>query len=404
MRCAAAFALAGLALSACAPAHPAVFPAAPPSLALAAEFIIPPGTSFTRLRDLRFGGLSGVVSIEGGHLLAVSDDRENSRVIQLRVEHDASSMRLVPVGIVVLERATGAPAKLDPEAIALTPDGNMLISSEGVLEEEPRVPPAIVEYTRAGRFVRQLPVPGRFVPNAQGPLTTGVRLNAGFESLTVTPDGERLFTANELPLVQDDDEDTMADPRPVRIVEYTRAGGSYAPTREFVYEIASFGAVPFAPGFIINGVVELLALSGTELLVLERGFVQSALDQNQSLNRIRIFRASLEGSTDVSGVESLRGRTYTPVRKTLIADLNALEGLSPSLRNLENFEAFAWADDGGGSRSLLVVSDDNFSTRQVTAFLLLRAISSEGLRPFGLPHTLSRAPLRRRAPFAWLTR
>ena len=29
---------------------------------------------------------------------------------------------------------------------------------------------------------------------------------------------------------------------------------------------------------------------------------------------------------------------------------------------------------------------------------------SEGLSPLGLPYTLSRAPLRRRAPFAWLTR
>src|SRR6476660_3032815 len=28
----------------------------------------------------------------------------------------------------------------------------------------------------------------------------------------------------------------------------------------------------------------------------------------------------------------------------------------------------------------------------------------EGLSPFGLPHTLSRAPLRRRAPVAWLAR
>src|SRR6476646_6093629 len=36
---------------------------------------------------------------------------------------------------------------------------------------------------------------------------------------------------------------------------------------------------------------------------------------------------------------------------------------------------------------------------RVDHFMLIR-----GASPLGLPHTLSRAPLRRRAPFAWLAR
>jgi hypothetical protein len=92
------------------------------------------------------------------------------------------------------------------------------------------------------------------------------------------------------------------------------------------------------------------------------------------MNRIRLFRVSLEGASDISGRETLRGAAgIVPVRKTLVADLNALPGLSPTLRNLDNFEGLAWGPAGrDGVRPMVIVSDDNFNARQVTAFLFLR--------------------------------
>ena len=61
----------------------------------------------------------------------------------------------------------------------------------------PCLPPSINVYSRHGDFVHRIPLPDKFVPEPTGKATRGARGNAGFESLTLTPDGERLFTAAE---------------------------------------------------------------------------------------------------------------------------------------------------------------------------------------------------------------
>jgi hypothetical protein len=44
--------------------------------------------------------------------------------------------------------------------------------------------------------------------------------------------------------------------------------------------------------------------------------------------------------------------------------------LSPALARLENFEGLAFGPPVGGSRTLLMMSDDNFRATQKTSFLL----------------------------------
>jgi hypothetical protein len=343
------------------------------ALRLAGEFLIPAGTRFDAAGPSRFGGISGLATLPGGcDLLGISDDDDNSRLYRLRVRETAKGLQVVPVQHIPLEPAAGAPATLDAEGIALTRTGTVLISSEGTGRTDPRYQPVILEYAQDGRFVRQLPVPPRFVPDRRGRLTTGVRRNGGFESLTVTPDFTRLFTANELPLVQDGAADPFAAGSRVRIVEYAADGDGYRPAREFAYELAPLERPGFATGSSVNGLVELLAVNGTELLALERGFIR-VRGSPLGVNRIHLFRISLEGATDVSSIDSLAGRhEVRPVRKTLVQDFTRLSGLSLRLVNLENFEGLAWVGKGqGAERSLLTVSDDNFNPLQVTAFLLL---------------------------------
>lgn len=354
-------------------------------LELAGEFLIPPATKFAAVGPSRFGALSGLTTLPGGcELLAISDDDSDSRFYRLRLRATAAGIRVEPVQRIPLERASGAPETLDPEGIALTRSGTVLVSSEGIGGAGPRLPPAILEYAQSGRFIRQLPVPRHFIPNRTGPLRTGVRRNGGFESLTATPDFARLFTANELPLVQDGPEDAFSKGQRIRILEYTEGEEGYSPARQFAYELAPLEHPTFATGFSVNGVSELLAVNGTELLVLERGFVQMS-GSRLGVNSVRLFRVSLDGATDVSSFDSLAGRDVTPVRKTLVQDFRDLAGLSLRLLNLENFEGLAWVGTGeSADRSLLVVSDDNFNALQVTAFLLLDWRTS-GSRCAGLP-------------------
>jgi hypothetical protein len=100
-----------------------------------------------------------------------------------------------------------------------------------------------------------------------------------------------------------------------------------------------------------------------------------SVDRTQAVNRIRLFRAVLDGATDVSRFDALReAGAVTPVRKTQLLDVNRVGGLEPRLAALDNFEGMAWgpALTPRGPRSLVIVSDDNESARQVTAFLLFK--------------------------------
>jgi hypothetical protein len=184
----------------------------------------------------------------------------------------------------------------------------------------------------------------------------------------------------ELPLVQDSDAITFGPGSRTRLLEFRATGGRFAPAREFAYDIDGIPQPSFVPSVAINGIVELLALGGDEFLSLERGYAESE-NRAQSLNRIRIFRISLAGATDVSAIESLRAfGDVVPVRKTLVLDLNDVAGLSPTLAALDNFEGMTWGPAlPDGRPQLLLVSDDNYSRRQVTAFLSFAADAA--LRP-----------------------
>lgn len=371
-----AAAIAVLVAGGCAGGPAPELPPAAETFSLAAEYMIPTGTAFPAASPHRFGGISGLAPVRGKpELLAISDDQENSRVFRLELSGQLPALTVTPTGSIPLQPAPGGTSRIDPEGIALTDTGSMLISTEGIGDAEPRTPPSINQYAPDGRFIGELPVPARFFPNERGPLTTGVRPNGGFESLTITPDFRALYTANELPLAQDGEDAvlTRGTGGQVRILRYVRSetGMGYAPQQQFAYDIAPLDPLTFTPQLVVNGLVELLALRDGELLALERAYVQ-AEDPEQSINRIRLYHLRLDGATDVALVSSLKAGKHATVKKTLLASLNGLAGLSPALRNLDNFEALTWIPaPGAGGRLLMVASDNNFSARQTTAFLLL---------------------------------
>jgi hypothetical protein len=232
--------------------------------------------------------------------------------------------------------------------MALEPGGEMLISSE--------IEPSIREFSPAGKLLRALPVPELFLATDG----RGTRGNLGFESLTLSPGGEALWTANERALQQDAPEDaTRASP--VRLLRYGRRGGGFIPGGQFVYVVEPIAKPSQGGGFQVRGLSELLALPDGDLLALEREFVEG---RGMS---IQIFRVSLAGATDVSGTESLMGQRYTPVRKTLIYDF-ARSGLVP-----DNIEGMAFGPRlPDGSPTLVLVSDNNFHPFEQTEIVALR--------------------------------
>lgn len=368
--------------AACAPRpSPITTPASAEWFELAGEFNIPPLTSFAPLKAARFGGVSGLAfdptpGPTNNDLLGICDERDSGRLFIFRTAGHGPAFRVDLHAYFPLPSGTGAPAALDAEGIAMTRSGRIYVASEGAQNREPRVPPSITIYNRRVEYLGRLTVPDRFIPPERGAITRGVRDNGGLESLTLTPDERHLFTAAELPLVQDGPPPSFERGALTRILEYEASGDSFRPAREFAYPLDAAAQVDFTPRLVINGVVELLALGSNDLLVMERNFAQEAGENGRSATRIRIYRASLSGASDISAVESLqRRRGVRPARKALLLDLSDVKGLSAELADLDNFEGMAFGPTlPDGSRTLLLVSDDNFSARQRTSFLLFRIL------------------------------
>ena len=137
-------------------------------------------------------------------------------------------------------------------------------------------------------------------------------------------------------------------------------------------EIATtLGAIPAAPGqgkYADNGISEMLSVGPTRLLTLERSGVEN--DAGVFHTYVRIYEIDTRGATDVSSLPTLAGATFQPVSKRLVLDLNAI-----NLPAVDNLEGMAFGPVlPNGHASLVLISDDNFSNKQVTQLLVFEVI------------------------------
>ncbi len=349
---------------ACAPARsgpPWVAPMAGlPLLTWIGEFTRPFGTIYPHIPDSkRFGSLSGLVrDPASGQWLSVIDDRNRTRVAWLDISVAAGRLTVSPTRLQELRAGRGVPERMatqaDLEAIVALPDGTFLMAEEGHTTKDGVWQPAILQVTRDGLVTGVIEYPKAFQISADG--KTGVRDNQGFESLTLTPRG-RVIAGLEQALV-DQPITTTTRGGEGRLIEFEPSGGTWKPGRQWRYQLSP---TPVVDGFPIrcgegeNGLVELLAITETTLIAMERACWLNAAGTAPA-NAIQLFAVTLSGDT---------------ARKTLLLDLSTLAPkLSPALVHLENFEGLAFGPVVGGMPTLLVMSDDNFRQTQKTAFLL----------------------------------
>lgn len=350
-----------------------------PRFDVAGVAIIGAGARFHALDPFPFGGLSGcTAAANGSDLLAISDVREHPHWVTLRLQFAEGRLEVTPLQATPIVPPPGwAPAAFDFEAMARLSPSRVAIASEGDPAASPPAPPGLFEATADGRIVGALAVPDVFLPDSASHPARGVRDNMAFESAAATPDGLRLFTGTEGPLVQDDEARVFGRPARGRLLEFARAdpGAPWQARRQFVYP---FDPIPMPAGFgpsqLFAGLVDLLVLDDTRLLALERAYIEEH-GSGRSVNLITLHRITLDDADDLAGAASLEERPGArPVRKERLLDLADLAGaLGPDLAQLENFEA---ACPGprleDGSPSLVLISDDNFNARQVTAIVVLR--------------------------------
>ena len=333
----------------------------PPLLTWVSEFTRPAGTSYPTLTDnSRFGSISGLVrDPQTNQWVGVIDDRD-TRIAWLSV--DVSSGRMV-VSPTKMTRLTAGPGvaeavatRADLEAITALPDGTFLMSEEGHLTKDGIWQPALLHVTREGLVTDVFTFPEPFVLRRDQ--SRGIRDNRGFEGLTRTPDG-RLIVALEQPLIEDGPTTSFDRGAPGRLVELAPKRGGFSIRRQWSYPIEKTPRIDGYPGVCEdgeNGVSELLALTNTLLLSMERACLEDR-QSGQVTNAVQIFAVEL-------------GRE---LRKTLVLDLSSLTErvLSSEMHHLDNFEGMAFGPTAlNGTRTLLVVSDDNFRATQRTSFLL----------------------------------
>lgn len=332
-----------------------------PTLTWLSEFTRPSGAAYPQLSDSRrFGSLSGLVrDAVGDEYVAVIDDRDGTRVAWLSITAPGGRLEVSPRRMQALRAGPGIDPRLvtqaDLEAIVALPDGTFLMAEEGHRVKGVVWPPALLQVTRDGTVTGIVGFPDEFQFTADG--QAGLRDNQGFESLTLTPAG-RIIAGLEQPLVQH----PVTTPErggEGRLIEFEPRGASWQPGRQWRYTIALSPRVDGFPtacnGGGENGLVELLAITETTLIAMERACWMNAAG-TAAANAIQLFTVTLSGDE---------------ARKTPLLDLSTLAPkLSPALAHLDNFEGLAFGPVIDGRHSLLFVSDDNFRKNQKTSFLL----------------------------------
>lgn len=172
--------------------------------------------------------------------------------------------------------------------------------------------------------------------------TKGFEHNQGIESLSYLQQTNEIFYATESPITQDKNSDTPF----VRIYRQ-RLGQDLATQKYEKYPMTlQFG----------NGISAVLALDTQKVLVMERGF-----DSGRRETHIKIFLV------DWTKKDS---RGY--LQKTLIEEMNNLKSQMPAgFQQFDNLEGMSLLSNTSTTLRLMLVSDNNMSSSQVTQFVIL---------------------------------
>jgi hypothetical protein len=269
----------------------------------------------------------------------------------------------------------------DPEGLAIAPNGNFYISDE--------YGPSVYEFKPNGAFVRAFTTPANLIPKAgntpnyldgRPTITAGRQDNRGFEGLTMSPDGSKLYAMLQDPLVNEGASNDGRRSQNLRLVEFdTKTGES---TAQYVYQLESLADINNRiPGTTDDftatqqgrsiGISAITALNDKEFLVLERDNRGIGVDDPTGKNPIgskRAYKISLTDATDVSqtslaGINDLPGGVK-PVSKSLFFDI-AGELVKNGQKIPEKFEGLAIGPQlADGSYAVLVGTDNDYSVTQ----------------------------------------
>ncbi|MFY7865942.1 esterase-like activity of phytase family protein [Roseateles sp.] len=362
------------------------------SLSYIGQQIVESGRSYA---GTTVGGLSGIdYNAATGRYLAISDDRSSinpARFYELSLDISkfqrsatANSAGVSFNAVTTIVNIDGKPFaanQVDPESLRLDAARNRIYwSNEGQRAAAGFQDPTVRSMNLDGSYAGAFSIPERFKPSGSNSGLNagdrGIYNNLAFESLTLSKDGKTLWTATENALSQDDLPATVGKGSNARLLSFDLSTGKAG--AEYVYQVDAVALPPTpAGGFATNGLTELLALDDRQFIAIERSFSAGAVTPgtspsgNPTGNTIRLYYVDARQATDVSGLDSLKGETFTAMSKELLLDLSSLKNDDGSALALDNIEGITLGPVIDGKQTLILVSDNNFGATQFTQFVAL---------------------------------
>jgi hypothetical protein len=339
------------------------------------EYDVPNGKQF---KGTTIGGLSGIdYDSRRGVYYIISDDRSAinpARFYVARISLNGNRIDSIEfIDVKDLLQRDGKPypnSKQDPlhtpdpegirynaakDELVWTSEGERIIRPENNVLEDP----SVIAIDRNGNYKDSFALP----PNMHMRATeNGPRQNGVFEGISFTNDCRYLFVNVEEPIYEDGPRAGLNDSTAlIRIIKFDAE--KRIPIAQYFYRIEPVAYPPIpVNSFKINGVPDLLWIGDDQLIVTERSFSTGRLPCT-----IKVFLASLKSATDLMAAGFTQ--EIRPASKKLLLNMDELG------RYIDNIEGVTFGPDlPNGHRTLLFVSDDNFSPLQKTQFLLFEVI------------------------------
>jgi len=207
---------------------------------------------------------------------------------------------------------------LDPEAIALAPDGTLYVSDE--------YGPYLYQFRRDGQMIRRIVLPEKFRPRTAAgvteftgrqPLAAGRNVNQGGEGMALLPDGKTAVLIFQSGLVEDGGRQSPTTRMLFLDLETEK------PVAEYLYPFATTNLTtgePLKPEQL--SVNDLVALDAKRFLVLERDRIgrDGSIDHPIAAYK-SVWLADVSRATDLL---NSRTRELRPVEKQFLFNLAAL--------------------------------------------------------------------------------
>ncbi len=319
----------------------------------------------TEIKGTVFGGISGIDRGDNGEYYLISDDKSSfspARFYKAEFFYDQNKFDSVSIKSVrflkdkdaqVFEKYT-----VDPESIRYY-KGNLYWTSEG--DRRRGIQPLIRIADTSGNYIGNIPLNPAF---QYYPKEYGLRENLAFEGSSFLENTDTYWVANEAPLYQDGRVPQLYETQsPIRFSFIDTYSGRIK--KQYAYLLDKVKQASTKPnGEQMNSSPEILAVSSHQLLVLERGYSESVG------TTVKLYKADLNGATDIKRKKSLVHTAYNPASKQLLLNFSKI-----GLPYIDNIEGMTFGHRlPNGNPSLIFVADDNFSEREVTQFIVFEVV------------------------------